>query len=67
MGLDWQKPFQIAAELFLFILGWGIVAIIGLFAVAIILGFIGAFRTVLVKGKKKNAEALEKATLKSVE
>ena len=67
MGLDWQKPFHLAAELFLFILGWGIVAIISLFAVAIILGFIGAFRTVLVKGKKKNAEALEKATLKSVE
>ena len=67
MGLDWQKPFSIAAELFLFILGWSIVAIIGLFTVAIFLGFIGAFRTVLVKGKKKNAEALEKATLKSVE
>ena len=67
MDLDWQKPFQLAAELFLFLLGWGIVAIIGLFTVAIFLGFIGALRTVIVKGKKKNEEALEKATLKSVE
>ena len=67
MDLDWQKPFQIAVELFLFLLGWGIVAIIGLFTVAIFLGFIGALRTVIVKGKKKNDEAVEKATLKSVE
>jgi hypothetical protein len=67
MDLDWQKPFQIAAELFLFILGWSIVAIIGLFTVAIFLGFIGALRTVIVKGKKRNDEAVEKAILKSVE
>ena len=67
MDLDWQKPFHLAAELFLFLLGWGIVAIIGLFTVAIFLGFIGALRTVIVKGKKRNDEAVEKAILKSVD
>lgn len=51
MTIDWHKPFELAGQMFLFLFGWSIVATIVLFAFALLLGFIGAFRTVIAKNK----------------
>lgn len=67
MDINWKAPFELAGELALLILGWTLVAVIALFAFALVLGFVGAFRTVLVKSKTKNAVEEAKPTLKSVE
>lgn len=53
--MDWKQPFELAFELGLWAIGWTLVAIIGLFilavAVAVVKGVIATF-----KGKKPTKE-----------
>lgn len=42
MEINWQHPFQLAGELFLLVFGWTLVGIIGLFALAVVVGIVKA-------------------------
>jgi Na+-transporting methylmalonyl-CoA/oxaloacetate decarboxylase gamma subunit len=54
MEINWQHPFQLAGELFLLVFGWTLVGIVGLFALAIVVGIIKA--VVNIFKKKPSAE-----------
>lgn len=67
MDINWKAPFELAGELALLVLGWSLVALVVLFAIAMVLGLVGSLRTVVAKNKVKTQEAVSKAKLKSVE
>lgn len=67
MDINWKAPFELAGELALLVLGWSLVALVVLFAIAMVLGLVGSLRTVVAKSKIKNAVVEAKATLKSVD
>jgi hypothetical protein len=52
MDFDWKRPFEIAFEFGLWTLGWVLVSVIGLFALAAAVGLAKALVGIL-KGKKK--------------
>jgi len=54
MEINWQHPFQLAGELFLLVFGWTLVGIVGLFALAIVVGIIKAVANIFKK--KPSAE-----------
>ena len=71
MTIDWQKPFELAGELFLFVFGWTLVALICLLGLALVVGvlnaFIGLFKRKSVKTDEDDFEKSLKRYLKSVE
>jgi hypothetical protein len=52
MSLDWKQPFYIAAELFLWLLGWALVSVIVLVGVAFFFEILRAFRNAITKRNK---------------
>jgi hypothetical protein len=52
--MDWKKPFEVAFEFGLWTIGWTLVAVIGLFALAAAVGLTKAL-VGIVKGKKLSA------------
>jgi hypothetical protein len=58
MDINWQHPFQLAGELFLFVFGWTLVALIGVFAIAVVVGIIKAIVN-LFKKKPSIEDPLE--------
>jgi putative exporter of polyketide antibiotics len=68
MSLDWKQPFYLAAELFLWLFGWALVAIVALIGVAFTLELLRAFRnTILKKNKNKESDETSATGLKSVD
>jgi hypothetical protein len=53
MDINWKLPFEILGELFLFVLGWTLVALVALFALAIVFGLIRGTTEILTKSKKE--------------
>lgn len=60
MDIDWVAPFRLAFELFMFLLGWGLVAVISLLALA----FVYAVITAIVKTAKKGKQAEARKVIK---
>jgi hypothetical protein len=58
MDINWQHPFQLAGELFLFVFGWTLVAIVAFIALAVIAGVIKAIVGIFKK-KPSNLDATE--------
>jgi hypothetical protein len=54
MDINWKLPFEILAELFLFVLGWTLVAVMVFITFAIILGLVKGTKQVIVGSKKEN-------------
>jgi len=52
--MDWKKPFEVAFEFGLWTIGWTLVAVVGLFALAAAVGIAKAFLGI-VRGKKLSA------------
>ena len=55
-------PFEILVELFLFVLGWTLVALVGLTAIAIVFGLIRGTSEIFAKAKKEKTAKKPKAT-----
>ena len=49
MDINWQHPFQLAGQLFLFVFGWTLVALIGVFALAVVIGIVKSIANVFKK------------------
>jgi hypothetical protein len=60
MDINWKLPFEILVELFLFVLGWTLVALVGLTAIAIVFGLIRGTNEIFTKNRKeKKAKTVE--------
>lgn len=57
MSPDWQQPFIFIFEWGMFVLGWTIVFVLGVIAIAVIYAFI---KTMIEVAKKKNAKIEKK-------
>lgn len=55
MDIDWVAPFRLAFELFMFLLGWGLVAVISLLALAFVYAVVAAIVKTAKKGKQDQA------------
>jgi hypothetical protein len=53
VDINWKLPFEILVELFLFVLGWTLVALVGLTALAIVLGLVRGTNEIFKGNKKK--------------
>jgi len=72
MTIDWQKPFELAGEIFLFVFGWTLVALICLLGLALVVGVLSAVASLFKKKKSVKTDEEEfqeslKSYLKSVE
>jgi len=71
MTIDWQKPFELAGELFLFVFGWTLVALVCLLGLALVVGVLSAvaslFKKKSVKTDEEEFQESLKSYLKSVE
>ena len=64
MDINWRLPFEILTELFLFVLGWTLVALVGLAAVAIVFGLVRGTGEIFTNSKKeKKAKTEEEVSL----
>jgi len=64
MDINWRLPFEILTELFLFVLGWTLVALVGLAAIAIVFGLVRGTGEIFAKSKKeKKAKTEEEVSL----
>ena len=60
MDINWRLPFEILTELFLFVLGWTLVALVGLAAIAIVFGLVRGTSEIFTNSKKeKKAKAVK--------
>ena len=55
MSLDWKQPFYLLAELFLWVLGWGLVLLVVLVGVVFLFEILRAFRNAIFK-KNRNKD-----------
>jgi hypothetical protein len=62
VDINWKLPFEILGELFLFVLGWTLVALVALFALAIILGLIRGTTEIFAKSKREKTAKKAKPT-----
>lgn len=53
MDINWKLPFEILTELFLFVLGWTLVALVGLAAIAIVFGLVRGTSEIFTNSKKE--------------
>ncbi len=53
MSVDWKQPFEIAFQMLVAIVGWGLVALVVLFGLAIVYSLIKAFFDFFTKNLKK--------------
>jgi hypothetical protein len=64
MDINWKLPFEILTELFLFVLGWTLVALVGLAAIAIVFGLVRGTSEIFTNSKKeKKAKTEEEVSL----
>jgi hypothetical protein len=64
MDINWRLPFEILTELFLFVLGWTLVALVGLAAIAIVFGLVRGTSEIFTNSKKeKKAKTEEEVSL----
>lgn len=63
MDINWRLPFEILTELFLFVLGWTLVALVGLTAIAIVFGLIRGTNEIFAKSKKEKKAKAEEVSL----
>ena len=64
MDINWKLPFEILTELFLFVLGWTLVALVGLAAIAIVFGLVRGTGEIFTNSKKeKKAKTEEEVSL----
>ncbi len=54
MSVDWKQPFEIAFQMLVAIVGWGLVALVILFGLAIVYSLIKAFLGFFTKKPKKS-------------
>ena len=54
MSVDWKQPFEIAFQMLVAIVGWGLVALVVLFGLAIVYSLIKAFLGFFTKKPKKS-------------
>ena len=54
MSVDWKQPFEIAFQMLVAIIGWGLVALVVLFGLAIVYSLIKAFLGFFTKKPKKS-------------
>ena len=54
MSVDWKQPFEIAFQMLVAIVGWGLVALVALFGLAIVYSLIKAFFDFFTKKPKKS-------------
>lgn len=62
MDIDWVAPFRIAFELFMFVIGWGLVALIAFAAI----GFVWALIAAISKTAKKAREDKARDSVKKM-
>lgn len=62
MDIDWVAPFKLAFELFMFVLGWGLVIAIAFVALA----FVYALVATVVKVARKNKEDEARKKIKKI-
>lgn len=53
MSVDWKQPFEIAFQMLVAIVGWGLVVLVVLFGLAIVYSLIKAFLGFFIKKPKK--------------
>jgi hypothetical protein len=64
VDINWKLPFEILTELFLFVLGWTLVALVGLAAIAIVFGLVRGTSEIFTNSKKeKKAKTEEEVSL----
>jgi hypothetical protein len=63
MDINWKLPFEILAELFLFVLGWTLVAVMAFITFAIVVGLIKGTKQVLVGSRKEKKAKVEEEPL----
>lgn len=66
MDINWKLPFEILTELFLFVLGWTLVALLLLFALAIVFGLIRGTTEIFAKNKKEKKSKTVKTEEESI-
>ena len=54
MSVDWKQPFEIAFQMLVAIVGWGLVALVALFGLAIVYSLIKSFLGFFTKKPKKS-------------
>ena len=54
MSVDWKQPFEIAFQMLVAIVGWGLVALVALFGLAIVYSLIKTFFGFFTKKPKKS-------------
>jgi len=59
MDINWRLPFEILAELFLFVLGWTLVAVMAFITFAIVLGLAKGTKQVIVGSRKEKKAKVE--------
>jgi len=62
MDIDWVAPFRLAFELFMFVIGWGLVIAIA----SIALAFVYALVATVVKVARKNKEDEARKKIKKI-
>lgn len=63
MNINWKLPFEILAELFLFVLGWTLVAVMAFITFAIVLGLVKGTKQVIVGSRKEKKAKTEEEPL----
>jgi hypothetical protein len=59
VDINWKLPFEILTELFLFVLGWTLVGLVGLIALAIVIGLLRGTSEIFKGSKKKKTVKTE--------
>lgn len=71
MTIDWQHPFELAGQLFLFVFGWTLVVLVCLLGLALVVGLLSVvaslFKKKSVKSDEEEFQESLKSYLKSVE
>ena len=71
MTIDWQHPFELAGQLFLFVFGWTLVVLVCLLGLALVVGLLSVvaslFKKKSVKSDDEEFQESLKSYLKSVE
>lgn len=54
MSVDWKQPFEIAFQMLVAIVGWGLVALVALFGIAVVYSLVKGFFSFFTKKPKKS-------------
>jgi pilus assembly protein TadC len=65
MTIDWQHPFELAGQLFLFVFGWTLVVLVCLLGLALVVGLLSVVASLFKKKSVKSDEEEFQESLKS--